>query len=116
MQLISSIINPLLAIISILTSTGVFLHDTQIDKAAVTAIAHQSIVNGTDAPVATFQKGDPHTHSERGPLGQALRELKAASPRTQPRRDEERHSISGERPFRNAFDTRGSLFDSDYLS
>lgn len=117
MYLLNYLINPLMALFSIFTSTGVFLHDTQVDKAAVTALAPPAIISESEPlPQPTFRKSDPHTHPEHSSLSQAVRDLKAANPRIQPRRDENRRHLTGERHVKGSFDTQSSFYDDDYVA
>ncbi|OYW85195.1 hypothetical protein B7Z17_02750 [Candidatus Saccharibacteria bacterium 32-49-10] len=115
MFLLPYIINPLLAVVSLFTATGVVLHDTQLDKATVTAFNSSAVVTN-DAGLATFQKGDPHTHTDRASLAESLRSLKSANPRMQPRRDDERSNLNGERYFKRASGMNSLDQTEDYLS
>lgn len=85
--------------LSLCTASGVLLHDTNVDKAMVKAVSQQ---------VDAASPGNmPHTHSERGSLHQAIRDLNASQPRTQPRGQEDRKyvqakpSARGHHPFDN---------------
>ena len=83
------LLNPLSIFVSLLTMTGVAVHDTNVDKAITTAYQKYSIVTSdVKAP-----GNDPHTHSERGSLSQAIRDLKATNPRVQPRNEDKKHLL-----------------------
>lgn len=96
------VLQPLSVMVSLLTMTGVTVHDTNVDKAVTTAI-YQSYAS----PTGQVKLGnDPHTHSERGSLSQAVRDLKTSNPRIQPRNDEKKHMMQkhaarGHHPFDN---------------
>ena len=85
--------------LSLSTAGGLLLHDTNVDKAMVKAVSQHADVT---APGAM-----PHTHSERSSLHQAIRDLNASQPRTQPRGQEDRKyvqakpSARGHHPFDN---------------
>lgn len=86
--------------LALLTVGGLLLHDTNIDKAMIKAVSSQAEV----LPPG----GLPHTHSERHSLHQAIRDLNASQPRTQPRSQEDRRHVQskpttrGHHPFDNA--------------
>ena len=86
------------------TASSVLIHDTNVDKAMVTAVTNhaQHMTNPIAKP-----GNDPHTHSERTSLHQAIRDLNASQPRVQPRNQDEKHyaqskpSARGHHPFDN---------------
>lgn len=86
--------------LSLCTAGGLLLHDTNVDKAMLKAVSQQA-----DAIVAPGNT--PHTHSERNSLHQAIRDLNASQPRTQPRSQEDRKYVQakptarGHHPFDN---------------
>lgn len=82
---------------------GLLLHDTNLDKAAATALAVRA-----ELEQQTMKPGNmPHTHSERGSLYQAIRSIHASQPRTQPRTQDDKKyvqakpSARGHHPFDN---------------
>lgn len=87
-------IHPLIVIASLSTASGVLLHDTRLDKMAVTAIStpvaapnYESVNNKT----INFS-ADLHTHTERHSLAQVVNDLKTPNPRLQPRGgDDKKH-------------------------
>jgi hypothetical protein len=93
--MLANLLHPILAIMSISTAAGVLVHDTRIDKAAVSALAVPSIMASIDGSSSKLSalSGDMHTHVERGSLAQAVHDLKAQNPRIQPRIDERKHFL-----------------------
>lgn len=103
--IVSTLLNLAAVAFGISTAGAVLVHDTSLDKAMVTAIAVKSIDAGTSN---TNSLGtSPHTHSERSSLFQAVRDLNASQPRTQPRGNDDRKYIQakpsarGHHPFDN---------------
>lgn len=97
---------PLIIILSLTTATGVFLHDTRIDKATSLGMNLHSQVGNYEGSVKLVTTGDMHTHHERVSLSQALTQ----QPRIQPRESENRkyvtqsmHGHGGRHAFDNAF-------------
>jgi hypothetical protein len=88
------LINPILAIMSLSTATGVLLHDTRIDKATVTALALPAAVVSLDGSSKLAGiSGDLHTHTERTSLSQAVHDLKGQTPRILPRNEDKKHTL-----------------------
>lgn len=104
------LINTFIAVISLLTATGVFIHDGRLDKAATTSagsavvggIVLQKMANG--APDLS-QGTDPHTHPDRG-AGGLLRGFAYQSPSMPPREQKtKRYMMQNFAPRgRHAFD------------
>lgn len=88
-----ALINPTVTIlVSAATATGVFVHDTRIDKAAMTAVSAPAVMAAYEANTKqTNLSPDLHPHSERGSLSQAVHDLKTQNPRIQPRAEEKKH-------------------------
>jgi hypothetical protein len=89
-------IHPILVLISLSTATGVLVHDTRIDKMAVTALStpvaapnYESINNK-----AINFSTDLHTHTERHSLSQIVNDLKTPNPRLQPRGTEDKKHLT----------------------
>lgn len=99
------LINPLAILVSLSTATGVFVHDTHIDKAATALVAPAIIAYEANTKQLSLAP-DLHTHAERGALSQAVHELKAANPRIQPRISEDKKHLLQKRVARghHAFD------------
>lgn len=104
------LINPLTTIfVSVSTATGVFVHDTHIDKATATAtaIAAPAVMAYESSTKQTGISPELHTHAERGSLSQAVQDLKTQNPRVQPRHnDDKKHLLQkrvakGHHPFDN---------------
>lgn len=104
---IQLILSPCVALLSMCTATGVFMHDTQLDKATTTALKNAAVVAYDTS--ALPQSGAHHTHSERSPLAQALHDLRSSTPRMQPRDDHRKHVLA-KRVVRGVH-----AFDSYYL-
>lgn len=88
---LSTLLTPLSIALSLSTATGVVLHDTKLDKAASMVPAFSANLDSVDRSVKLV--GDAHTHSERGSLAQAVRDMKAQNPRIQPRTTEDKKHL-----------------------
>lgn len=77
MNTAQTLFNTIAVAFSLSTATSLLLHDTNLDKAMVKAI--------TPVVSSTTPGSDPHTHSERTSLYQAVRDLHRGQHRTQPR-------------------------------
>lgn len=103
MNITQIFINLLTIGLSVSLAASILLHDTNTDKAVITA-AHRRA--GAITPVAK-PVSHPHTHATRDSLHQAVRDLNASQPRTQPRtQDRNRYmqakpSARGHHPFDN---------------
>lgn len=80
----------LASVLGVSAATGLLVHDTNIDKATVTALS--SNVKNTSGPGA-----DPHIHSERSSLYQATRDIRGTHPRVQPRTMKDREHVAAKR-------------------
>ena len=101
------LINPITTIfVSISTATGVFVHDTHIDKAAATALTAPAVMAYEANTKQMSLIPDLHTHSERGSLSQAVHDLKTQNPRIQPRATEDKKHLLQKRVAKghHAFD------------
>lgn len=91
----SFLITPLSIALSLSTATGVLVHDMRIDKVAATAFAAPALMVGYQAETHLVNFAtDLHTHSEGGSLSQAVNDLRAQSPRVQPRNNDEKKYLS----------------------
>ena len=103
--LLSTLLNIATIAFGLGTAGAVLVHDTSIDKAMVTAITVKSIDTGGSGTLSLGS--NPHTHSERSSLFQAVRDLNASQPRTRPRGSDDRKYIQakpsarGHHPFDN---------------
>lgn len=101
------LINPVTTIlVSISTATGVFVHDTHLDKAAATALTMPAVMVYEANTKQLNLAPDLHTHSERGSLSQTVHDLKTQNPRIQPRTQEDKKHLLQNRVARghHAFD------------
>ena len=106
------IINVIIATLSLVTATGVFIHDGRIDRAASTvrpiSFKHStdsgSSAGSTDAGLA----GNPHTHPEKA--ARTLKGFAYQSPSIQPR-----ESRSKKYMLQNAEPRGRHAFDNYYL-
>ena len=95
--------------LSLITALGIFVHDMKIDKFTMTALALPVVI-------ATFEVGsklsflasDSHTHIERASLSQAVTDLRAPSPRIQPRSSDDKKHLQ------QRYGVRGSQFFDSY--
>jgi len=87
------LINPLPLLLSLTTSFGVLVHDTNIDRAASIAISMPiafAIVGTADS---TFKFSDQHTHTERTSYTNAIKQMGPEQPRTQTRGGDDKKYI-----------------------
>ena len=92
--MVSDFINVLTLLTSLVTASSVFLHDTQLDKAAVaaTALPTTTIVYEEQGS-KQLNFSEAHTHVERVSFSQAVKDLGSGSPRIQPRSDDKKHLL-----------------------
>lgn len=104
--MLANFVNIAAMLISLVTASGIFLHDTRIDKAATTAFTNPAIIltdaNSTDK----LMNWDAHAHEERSSFSQMIREVENTTPRIQPRDDHKKHLLPnrvarGHHPFDN---------------
>jgi len=90
----SNLINPLAILVSLSTASGVLVHDTHIDTAAVTALSLPAIMASYDntAKVAGFG-GEAHTHVERSSFSQTVHAFNSHTPGLQPRAHEDKKHL-----------------------
>ena len=103
----SSLINSFIVMISLATASGVFLHDTRIDKAASVAIMPLDQLGvETGAKLVHTSPNDLHTHVERTQLGHSSPLLHSLAPSIAPRNEDKKHLAQkvvpkGHHPFDN---------------
>lgn len=93
--------------ISLATATGIFLHDTRIDKAtsvAIMPLAYLSVEAG--AKLVHVTPNDFHTHVERAQVGHTSPLLHSLAPSIAPRTEDKKHlaqkfAPKGHHPFDN---------------
>lgn len=101
--------NGLLAMVSLLTATGVFMHDTRVDKAALTAVSTPNKVRSSSAPIASrfskFISADAHTHPDHNAAKSLISGFTHKAPSIHPREHHRRHMLQKFEPRgRHAFD------------
>lgn len=107
MNPLALLVTPLSIFLSLSTATGIFLHDTRVDKATLTVL---STANSSPSYQAANTKlvnyaTDSHTHVERHSLSQSLHEVRGDNPRIPPRLGNEKKYVSqknlglGHNPF-----------------
>lgn len=92
MNIANTIINLLSLTFCLGTAGSIAIHDTNVDKALITGVASRV---ATMENVVSRPGNDPHTHSERSSLYQAVRDIHSSQPRVQPRNQEERSYVKG---------------------
>lgn len=103
-----SFINSFVILVSLATATGIFLHDTRIDKAAsVAALPIASVNAEAGAKLVHSSPNDFHNHIERGSVARAVSVLHSSTPGIAPRVSEDkkhlmqRHISRGHHAFDN---------------
>jgi len=89
--MLSNFTNSLFLFLSLVTATGIVMHDTRVDKATTVAIVPPLAVGyeiGTK-----FLQSDPHTHVERGSIAQAMNVFHSTAPGIQPRTHDKKHLL-----------------------
>lgn len=106
------LLHPLIALASLSTASGVVLHDTRLDKMAITAITAPAASASYEAGnVKTVNlSADAHTHTERNSLSQVVNDLKSPNPRQQPRGSEDKKYLLQKQAPKGVH-----AFDSYYL-
>lgn len=103
MNIVHTFFNVASIFLGLSTVGSVVVHDTNVDKALVTVTS----VSEDGASAVVVPGNTPHTHSERGSLHQAIRDLNAGQPRTQPRNQQDKKYVQakptarGHHPFDN---------------
>lgn len=85
-------INTFLVLTSLATATGIFLHDTRIDKATTVAAMPITISAEVGAKMVHAAPNDFHTHVERASVGHAA-SLLHTSPSLMPRAQEDKKHL-----------------------
>lgn len=106
MSTLSLLVTPLSIFLSLSTATGVFVHDTRIDKATLSVMSAPSVSAGYQSNTKLVNYAtDSHTHVERHSLSQSLHELRSENPRVQPRTNNDKKYLThknlgfGHNPF-----------------
>lgn len=82
--MLRTIINPILLGLTLFTTVGVLVHDTQLDRATTVAVALPTVMAGF-AVDSLLKSGDGHPHVERVSGPKQFSSLRATLPRLQPR-------------------------------
>lgn len=90
MNQFTQVLTPLTMLLSLSTACGVLLHDTNIDKAVLSAVDSRSITTDGDAG-QTKPGSTPHTHSEGPSLSKVVKEGRT-HPRSTPRAQDRKHT------------------------
>jgi hypothetical protein len=106
--MLPSIISPLTLLLTLTTSFGVLVHDTQVDRATTTALALPVAFATFGAADAAIKFGDAHTHVEKVNVAKTLQELRSGQPRIQVRNDDEKKFVFNKK---FAFDSGGSQYN-----
>lgn len=85
--MLQNLISPIALFISLTTSVGILMHDTQIDRATTVALALPTAVMSLAAVDTAIKFGDAHTHVERAGI-KHLSAFRTNVPRLQPRDDD----------------------------
>lgn len=85
--------------LTLLTASGILIHDTKVDHAAVAALALPAVLVTLDLE-KSFKFGADHTHVERVSFAQSV----SGMPRTKPREDHKKYHLTqkvtkGAHPF-----------------
>lgn len=89
---LANILSPLAILVSLTTATGVFVHDTNIDKAASRILSLPSTLETIDSGMASARLGnDPHNHVEQVSFSQFVRDIQTSGPRIQPRQEDKKY-------------------------
>ena len=98
-------VHPLAIAFTLATTAGVVMHDTQLDRATTVALALPAAAAITYAGVDNaIKSGDAHVHVERAEAPK--QNIRAATPRLQPRDDDRRYLLNKKVYFGGA-DTSG---------
>lgn len=109
MNIVQQMTASLMTLVSFATLCGVLMHDTNVDKAFVTALHKVDVQQAAaeDGGAKVKPGSTPHTHPEHASLSSIMRESNAR-PRTMPR--------NTDRKYANAKRTRGNHeFDGNRL-
>lgn len=82
-------LNPLPILLTLMTSFGVLMHDTQIDHATATALTPPAVYANFGIADVTIRSNDPHIHPERVSMQGSPGQLRTGQPRLQTRDDED---------------------------
>ena len=101
--MLSEILNPITVLISLTAVFGVFAHDTQLDKALVTAVSTPAVVADYGVSPVKLLTVDQHIHFDSGSFSGYTYEFGSQQPATQPRNEDEKKYIAQRRLMGNSF-------------
>jgi hypothetical protein len=101
------LINPLSLILTLATSFGVLLHDTQLDRATSISLALPTTFATIKVNDISIKLSDPHLHVELISYTENIDGLRLAQPRIQPRSGEEKRYVASKK---FSSDTEGSEY------
>lgn len=97
------LINPIPILLIIGTAFGVLLHDSQIDRAMVTAVTIPVTTSVYGPSEATIKLSDVQPHSEQVSATENIRNLNDSQPTIQPRaNDDKRYVVQKKASFQVA--------------
>jgi|EndMetStandDraft_4_1072995.scaffolds.fasta_scaffold1104770_1 hypothetical protein len=101
----TQLISTISLLLSLLTVSGVMLHDSRIDKATSLLATPLSFTQYDTSPSKVSLGGDAHTHVERSSFSQAMRVYQTTTPSTPTRSDGRKHLMQRHAPKgHHAFD------------
>ena len=92
-------IKPLPVIITLMTTTGILMHDMHIDKATTVAMSVPSVYEsaGNTAAYEKVISQNYHTHVERASIPKVNTSFRSSLPNIQPPRDDDRRYIQNKK-------------------
>lgn len=93
-------LNPLPVLISLTAAFSVLVHDSQIDFAAMTALAVPAAIITTDVAGLNLAEAGMHVHSERTSSSRTVRSTQAATP---PRNENDKKYVAVRRLLGDSF-------------
>lgn len=84
-------LNPLPILLTLMTSFGVLMHDTQVDRATSTALTLPSGFSNYSAADTPIKLSDPHVHTERINVQNNIEQLHTTQARLQTRDDDKKY-------------------------
>lgn len=109
----ANILSPLAILVSLTTATGIFVHDTNIDKAASKILSLPSTLESIDSGMAAARLGnDPHNHVEQVSYSQFVRDIQTSGPRIQPRQEDKKY-VAQKNTMNGDFLSDGYTFPRD---
>lgn len=109
MEIVQTIIQRILTVVSILTALGVFMHDGRVDRAVIARFERpfEGIYSakGAVAAIKKFAATDAHTHPDHNAARSLINSFVYQSPAVPPRKeDRNRLELDNELEGRHAFD------------